>query len=65
MQTQDQLPGSHRVALSINEVAASLGLSRSTVKNLIATGKLEAVRIGRRVVVTPEARAELLRRGAA
>lgn len=42
--TQDPLPD--RLAYSIAESARLLGLSESTVKRLLASGKLVAVRVG-------------------
>ncbi len=42
---------STRAGVSVQEVAAALGLSLPTVKRWVASGKLEAVRVGRRVVI--------------
>jgi excisionase family DNA binding protein len=39
------------LALSILEVAATLGIGRSSVYNLIDAGQLTAVKIGRRRVI--------------
>jgi excisionase family DNA binding protein len=40
-----------RVMLSIPETAKALGLSRTSVFQLIKTGKLKVVRLGRRTLV--------------
>jgi len=42
-----------RRGLRVRELAASLGLSRSTVYRLVASGQLRAVRLGRRTIVVP------------
>jgi excisionase family DNA binding protein len=39
------------MALSYDETAEALGLSRSTVKQLVSSGRLPAVRVGRRVLI--------------
>lgn len=44
--------------LGVKEVAVRLRVSAVTVRRLIASGELEKVRIGRRVLVAPEAVAE-------
>lgn len=44
-------PGPSRVAWSVDEAAAALGLHPKTVRDLIAQGELPASRIGRRVLV--------------
>jgi excisionase family DNA binding protein len=36
-----------KIAMSMKEVCEALGLDRSTVRNLIETGRLPAVRVGR------------------
>jgi excisionase family DNA binding protein len=41
--------------LDIGEVATRLRVSKSTVRRLIASGDLESVKIGVRVLVAPEA----------
>jgi excisionase family DNA binding protein len=48
--------------LSVSEVARTLGLSRSKVYQLIASGELAAYRPGGRVRVAVDAVAELLER---
>jgi excisionase family DNA binding protein len=40
--------------VSVDEVAAQLGVSPRTVRSLIATGDLKVLRIGRRVLVSRE-----------
>jgi excisionase family DNA binding protein len=42
---------SHRLAFSVGETAVAIGVSSSNVWNLIATGKLPCVRIGRRTLI--------------
>lgn len=44
-------PAIERLAYSAKQVAVMTGLSRSTVYELIAAGELDAVRVGRRVLV--------------
>lgn len=41
-----------RTAFSVDEAAASLGLSRVTIYELMKTGALRAVKVGRRTLVT-------------
>jgi excisionase family DNA binding protein len=40
------------VTLRVNDAGSALGLSRSKVYDLIAAGKLEAVKLGGRTLVT-------------
>lgn len=40
-----------KLALSPDETRAALGVGRTTMYNLIATGKLRAVRVNRRLIV--------------
>ena len=40
-----------RLAFSVGEAAAAIGVSPSNLWNLIATGKLSCVRIGRRTLI--------------
>ncbi|MCY9783035.1 helix-turn-helix domain-containing protein [Nocardiopsis sp. EMB25] len=40
-----------KVAYSIEEAAQALSLGRTTVKKLVATGKLASVRVGRRRLI--------------
>jgi excisionase family DNA binding protein len=40
-----------KLGYSIDEAAHAIGLSRTSVKNLIATGRLRTVHVGRRVVI--------------
>jgi excisionase family DNA binding protein len=44
------LPGP-RLALSVDEAAALLGVSRDLVYDLVARGEIPSVRLGRRIVV--------------
>jgi excisionase family DNA binding protein len=43
-----------RMALSVNEAASALGMSASTIWKLIALGRIQAVRLGRRTVIQVE-----------
>ena len=38
-------------ALNYDQVAEALGLSRSTIKILVADGRLRSVKVGRRVLI--------------
>ncbi len=49
-----------RRALTIDETAASVTVSRSTVVRLIASGRLRHTRIGSRVLIPVDAIDELL-----
>jgi excisionase family DNA binding protein len=40
-----------KLGYSIDEAAHAVGLSRTSVKNLIANGRLRTVHVGRRVVI--------------
>jgi excisionase family DNA binding protein len=46
--------------LSIKQATFELGIGRSAVYELIATGKLKTVKIGRRRLVAPEAIEEFI-----
>jgi excisionase family DNA binding protein len=50
---RDRVPSTSntRLTYSVDEVAAILGISRSTVYECIARGEIPAKRIGRRVIV--------------
>lgn len=50
------------VTLTMREAAVRLGLSLSTIRRLVATGELHAVRVGVRVLVRSEDLDALLRR---
>ena len=50
-------------AMGLKEAAEAVGLSHWTLRKLIAEGKLPAVRVGRRVLLEPEALRELVERG--
>jgi excisionase family DNA binding protein len=43
-----------QLAISIKETAKALGLGRTSIYGLIAEGKLEAIKIGRRTLVRVE-----------
>jgi hypothetical protein len=49
-----------RAAMSKREFAISLGVGISTVEGAIRDGELEAVKIGHRTIITPEARESYL-----
>ncbi len=53
-----------RLALSLDESAHAVGVSRSTIKRLIAEGRLAATHVGRRVLIGVEALDDLIERGA-
>jgi excisionase family DNA binding protein len=42
------------LAISINETAKALGIGRSSVYALLKTGRLDAIKIGRRTLLTTE-----------
>ncbi|WP_420607571.1 helix-turn-helix domain-containing protein [Novosphingopyxis sp.] len=42
------------LAISINETAKALGIGRSSVYELLKSGKLDAFKIGRRTLLTTE-----------
>jgi excisionase family DNA binding protein len=48
--------------LDIGEVATRMRVSKSTVRRLIASGDLEALRVGSRVLIAPEAVLEYKKR---
>lgn len=50
------------LAVSILAAGAYLGVGRSTVYNLLATGRLDSIRIGRRRLVTSRSIAHLVER---
>ena len=53
-----------RVLLTVDEVADSLHVGRCTVYDLLRTGQLESIKIGRLRRVRPEALREFTRRAA-
>ena len=56
------LPLSERLALSVEEAGALLGISRDLAYDLVARGELPSLRLGRRLVVPRRALEEALRR---
>jgi excisionase family DNA binding protein len=44
-----------RLALGVQEVADALGISRELVKQMIRTGKLPSVKLGRRRLISRKA----------
>ncbi|GAB3290365.1 helix-turn-helix domain-containing protein [Parahaliea aestuarii] len=59
MQTVATANTSDRV-LSIQQFAAKYGISRQTVYNELARGKLRSAKIGRRRIITPQHEADYL-----
>lgn len=51
-----------RLAVSVEEAARLLGISRDLAYDLVSRGELQAVRLGRRIVI-PRLSLELLLRG--
>ncbi len=51
------------LAMGLKEAAEAVGLSHWTLRKLIAEDKLSAFRVGRRVLVEPEALRQLVERG--
>lgn len=58
------VPMSERLALSVEEAGALLGISRDLAYDLVARGELPLVRLGRRLVVPRRALEEALGRPA-
>ncbi len=56
------VPLAERLALSVEEAGALLGISRDLAYDLVARNELPAVRLGRRLVVPRRALEETLRR---
>lgn len=48
------------ITMTPREAASAIGLGKDTVYELIHTGRLEAVRVGRRILVTKTAIARFL-----
>lgn len=42
------------LAISINDTAKALGVGRSSVYSLLKSGRLDAIKIGRRTLLTTE-----------
>ena len=53
----------HRLAVSVNEAAAALGLSASSIWKWISLGQLRAIRIGGRTLITAEELKRVLTNG--
>ena len=49
--------------LKVHEAAERLGLADSTLRNWIAEGRIEVIRLGRAVRISPEEIARLIARG--
>lgn len=47
-------------SFTVNEVAKEMSISRESVRRLIASGQLEAYRVGRKYLVTQKAVAEYI-----
>lgn len=54
--------GGERLAVSVDEAAGLLGISRDLAYDLVAQGQIPAVRLGRRIVI-PRVQLELLLSG--
>ena len=52
-----------KLAMGLREAGESVGLSHWTLRKMIAEGKLPSIRVGRRVLVEPEALRQLIERG--
>jgi excisionase family DNA binding protein len=59
----DQMISTEKIALDIDSAAKAISVSPWTIRKWIATGKLAATRLGRRVCVTPEALRRLVAEG--
>jgi excisionase family DNA binding protein len=59
---KEGLPVSERLALSVEEAGALLGISRDLAYDLVARGELPSVRLGRRLVVPRRALEDALAR---
>lgn len=55
----------HPVSLPINEAAQAIGIGRTKIYQLINSGDLEAVRIGRRTLVKTSSIEALIQKGVA
>lgn len=51
------------LAISINETAKTLGVGRSSVYALLKSGRLDAIKIGRRTLLTTESIKRLAQSG--
>ncbi len=60
MTTEDQNKQGMRRLLDMKQVAEQLNVGRSTAFELVLSGQLRSVRIGRRRLVPPEALEEFL-----
>ena len=56
------VPLADRLALSVDEAAALLGISRDLMYELVASGEMPSVRLGRRIVVPKHALEVALRK---
>jgi excisionase family DNA binding protein len=45
------VPPSEKLGLSLDEVAALVGLGRASIRNAIACGQLPAQKFGRRIII--------------
>ncbi len=57
---QSEAPTAQRLSYRIAELPAVTGISQSTVKRLIAAGKLEKVKVGGMTLITAESVRALL-----
>ncbi len=54
-----------RYAFSVAEAARAMGIGQTLARYLVKTKAIESVRIGKRVVITPQAIAAFLAKGGA
>ncbi len=60
-EARNALPGfSGRLGFSVKEVTDALGISRTVTYDLLASGRLTRIKIGRRTVITADSIARLL-----
>ena len=53
------------IAISVNSAATALGIGRSSIYGLLKDGKLDAIKIGRRTLLTTESIRKLAQLGRA
>lgn len=60
-EAKNALPGfDGRLGLSVKEITDALGISRTVTYDLLASGRLTRIKIGRRTVITADSIARLL-----
>jgi excisionase family DNA binding protein len=63
MRTKDAVPPQSRLTLTVEEAAATLGISRAFAYEAVRRGEIPSIRIGRRVLVPRAALEKLLEGG--